>query len=145
MPLDSAERLYLERQVTLARAILVALALLVLLETPGESYREASAWFLAAYLAVAIAVVLSGSVFSDKQIQIPLIGDVAALVIFLMFRPPVSSCWFLFLFVVFGLATRGKARAMLALGYRLCTLASDHSLLRAAAQAELAAARAGRA
>jgi len=115
MPLDSAERLYLERQVTLARAILVALALLVLLETPGESYREASAWFLAAYLAVAIAVVLSGSVFSDKQIQIPLIGDVAALVIFLMFRPPVSSCWFLFLFVVFGLATRGKARAMLAL------------------------------
>ena len=43
MPLDSAERLYLERQVTLARAILVALALLVLLETPGESYREASA------------------------------------------------------------------------------------------------------
>ena len=34
------------------------------------------------------------------------------------------------------------ARAMLALGYRLCTIASDHALMRAAAQAELAAARA---
>jgi 4-hydroxy-2-oxoheptanedioate aldolase len=37
------------------------------------------------------------------------------------------------------------ARAMLALGYRLCTIASDHALMRAAAQAELAAARAERA
>ena len=37
------------------------------------------------------------------------------------------------------------ARAMLALGYRLCTIASDHSLMCAAAQAELAAARTGRA
>ena len=36
------------------------------------------------------------------------------------------------------------ARAMLALGYRLCTVASDHALIRAAAQGELAAARAGR-
>jgi 4-hydroxy-2-oxoheptanedioate aldolase len=37
------------------------------------------------------------------------------------------------------------ARAMLALGYRLCTIASDHALIRAAARSELAAARAGRA
>jgi 4-hydroxy-2-oxoheptanedioate aldolase len=37
------------------------------------------------------------------------------------------------------------ARAMLALGYRVCTIASDQALMRAAARAELAAARAGRA
>ena len=37
------------------------------------------------------------------------------------------------------------ARAMLALGYRLCTIASDHALMRSAAQAELAAARSERA
>ncbi|HEX9169849.1 MAG TPA: aldolase/citrate lyase family protein [Roseiarcus sp.] len=36
------------------------------------------------------------------------------------------------------------ARAMMALGYRLCTIASDHALMRAAAQTELAAARAER-
>jgi 4-hydroxy-2-oxoheptanedioate aldolase len=35
------------------------------------------------------------------------------------------------------------ARTMLALGYRLCTIASDQALMRAAAQSELAAARAG--
>lgn len=35
------------------------------------------------------------------------------------------------------------ARAMLKLGYRLCTIASDQTLLRAAARSELAAARAG--
>ena len=35
------------------------------------------------------------------------------------------------------------ARAMLALGYRVCTIASDQALMRAAAQRELAAARAG--
>ena len=37
------------------------------------------------------------------------------------------------------------ARAMLSLGYRFCTIASDHALMRAAANAELAVARAGRA
>ena len=35
------------------------------------------------------------------------------------------------------------ARAMLALGFRLCTISSDQTLLRAAARSELAAARAG--
>jgi len=35
------------------------------------------------------------------------------------------------------------ARAMLALGYRLCTISSDQNLLRAAARSELAAARPG--
>ena len=35
------------------------------------------------------------------------------------------------------------ARAMLALGYRVCTIASDQALMRAAAKGELAAARAG--
>jgi len=35
------------------------------------------------------------------------------------------------------------ARAMLALGYRVCTIASDQALMRAAARAELAAARDG--
>ena len=37
------------------------------------------------------------------------------------------------------------ARAMLALGYRVCTIASDQALIRAAARGELTAARAGRA
>jgi 2-keto-3-deoxy-L-rhamnonate aldolase RhmA len=35
------------------------------------------------------------------------------------------------------------ARAMQAFGYRLCTISSDQTLLRAAARSELASARAG--
>ena len=48
MPLDGTEQLYLERQVTLGRAILVALSLVALLETSGPSLRGASVIFLSA-------------------------------------------------------------------------------------------------
>ena len=50
MPLDNTERLYLERQVTLARAIFAALSLVALLETSGAPVRRASIVFLSAYL-----------------------------------------------------------------------------------------------
>jgi signal transduction histidine kinase len=115
MALDSAERLYLERQVTLARVVLVALALVALLETSAGTQRHASVLFLATYLVVALAVVLYQRIVSEAHFQIPLAADVAALAVFLMFTPPASVAWFLFLFVVFALATRGNTRAMLGL------------------------------
>ena len=72
MPLDSAERLYLERQVTLARAVLVALALVALLEMSGTTQRPASVLFLAAYLVVALAVVVYQRIVGEGHFQIPL-------------------------------------------------------------------------
>ncbi len=56
MPLDTAERLYLDRQVTLARAIFVALALVDLIEMSAAGSRTAAAIFLAVYLLLALAV-----------------------------------------------------------------------------------------
>ena len=56
MPLDTAERLYLDRQVTLARAIFVALALVDLIEISVAGSRTAAAIFLAVYLLLALAV-----------------------------------------------------------------------------------------
>ncbi len=56
MPLDTAERLYLDRQVTLARAIFVALALVDLIEMSVAASRTAAAIFLAVYLLLALAV-----------------------------------------------------------------------------------------
>ena len=129
MPLDSAERLYLERQVTLARSILVALALVALLEMPGRTQRPASVLFLAVYLGVALAVVLYQRIVSEAHFQIPLAADVAVLAIFLILTPSVSASWFLFLFVVFALATRGNMRAMLG----LVSAASVAIILRVAA------------
>ena len=115
MPLDSAERLYLERQVTLARAVLVALALVALLEMSGTTQRPASILFLAAYLVVALCVVVYQRIVGEGHFQIPLAADVAILAVFLALTPSVSASWFLFLFVVFALATRGSTRAMLGL------------------------------
>ena len=58
MALDTAERLYLDRQVTLARAIFVALALVDLIEMSVAGSRTAAAIFLAVYLLLALAVLL---------------------------------------------------------------------------------------
>ena len=53
MPLDNTEHAYLERQVTLARAIFAALSLVALLETSTAPVRKASVVFLFGYLALA--------------------------------------------------------------------------------------------
>ncbi|MGH9757028.1 MAG: GAF domain-containing sensor histidine kinase [Candidatus Acidiferrales bacterium] len=115
MSLDSTERLYLERQVTLARAILVALALVALLETSLSHSRRVSVIFLSIYLLVAVAEVLAGRYAEEVRFKIPLAADFVALAAFLYLTPSVAAFWFLFLFVVFALATRGNMRAMVAL------------------------------
>ncbi|MGC1254167.1 MAG: hypothetical protein WA867_01330, partial [Candidatus Acidiferrales bacterium] len=131
MPLDSAERLYLDRQVTLARAILVALALVDLLEMSRAPSRTAAAIFLAVYLLLALAIWLYERLSSEMNFNIPLVADFVALAVFLFLTPSISAWWFLFLFVVFALATQGSSRAMLlfvsvaAIGMILRLAASD--------------------
>ena len=115
MALDTAERLYLDRQVTLARAIFVALALVDLIEMSVAGSRTAAAIFLAVYLLLALAVVLYERLSSETSFTIPLVADFVALAVFLFLTPTVSAWWFLFLFVVFALATQGNTRLMLAL------------------------------
>jgi signal transduction histidine kinase len=115
MALDTAERLYLDRQVTLARAIFVALALVDLIEMSVAGSRTAAAIFLAVYLLLALAVLLYERMSSETSFTIPLVADFVALAVFLFLTPTVSAWWFLFLFVVFALATQGNTRLMLAL------------------------------
>src|SRR6204780_1968877 len=113
MALVTAERLYLDRQVTLARAIFVALALVDLIEMSVA--RTAAAIFLAVYLLLALAVLLYERLSGETSFTIPLVADFVALAVFLFLTPTVSAWWFLFLFVVFALATQGNTRLMLAL------------------------------
>jgi signal transduction histidine kinase len=113
MPLDTAERLYLDRQVTLARAIFVALALVDLIEMSMAGSRTAAAIFLGVYLLLALAVLGYERLSSETNVTIPLLADFVALTVFLFLTPSVSAWWFLFLFVVFALATQGNARLML--------------------------------
>jgi signal transduction histidine kinase len=115
MPFDTTERLYLERQVTLGRAVLVSLSLIVLLETAQAPVRRTAVAFLFAYLVIALATALAQRLFSESTFRIPLAADFVALAAFLYLTPSVSAFWFLLLFVVFALATRGRTRAVLAL------------------------------
>jgi signal transduction histidine kinase len=115
MPLDSAERLYIERQVTLARAILVALALVALLETAPAPVKRSAVVFLSFYLAVSLGITLTEQFFSDWHLRIPLVADAVALGVFLFLTPSVSAFWFLLLFSVFALSSLGNSRTMLVL------------------------------
>lgn len=115
MPLDSTELNYLERQVTLARVVFAALSLVALLETSGTDVRKAPTIFLLAYLALAAAVAAIEWTLVEREVRIPWVADFLALAGFLYLTPSVSAFWFLFLFAVFALATRGKTRAIVAL------------------------------
>jgi signal transduction histidine kinase len=115
MTLDNTECLYLERQVTLARAVIAALSLVALLETTVAPVRRLSVGLLLGYLLVALIGVFAERFFPDWRVRIPLIVDFSVLAAFLYLTPSVSAFWFLFLFTVFALATRGNTRAMFAL------------------------------
>jgi signal transduction histidine kinase len=115
MLLDGTERLYLERQVTLGRVIMVALSLVTCLETSGASVHTASVAFLSVYLVVAVGAALADHFLTDARVRIPIVVDFLALAAFLYLTPSVSAFWFLFLFAVFAQANQGNTRAMLAL------------------------------
>jgi signal transduction histidine kinase len=115
MDLDSTERLYLERQVTLGRVVLVSLSLIALLETSLPAVRRASLIFLSFYLALAGTAALLDRFWSEGRFHIPLAADFVALAGFLYLTPSVSAFWFLFLFAVFALATQHGTRPVLGL------------------------------
>jgi signal transduction histidine kinase len=113
MPLEITERAYLERQVTLARAVIAALSLVALLETAPMPERRVPVVFLSAYLFVALAAVFIERVSGKAIPRIPLFADFIVLCVFVYLTPSVSAFWFLFMFAVFALSTRGNTRAML--------------------------------
>jgi signal transduction histidine kinase len=115
MSLDNTGRLYLERQITLARVVIAALSLVALLETSGAPTRPAPIAFLLAYLLAALGEALLERFFGGVRFRIPLAADFIVLAVFVYLTPSVSAFWFLFLFTVFALATRGNTRAMLAM------------------------------
>ncbi len=113
MNLDGAQRMYLERQVTHGRLVLVSLSLVTLLETSAAPLRRPPVLFLAAYLVLALAAALVQRFGNERRFRIPPAADFAVLAIFLYLTPSVSAFWFLFLFAVFALAARGRERAVI--------------------------------
>jgi signal transduction histidine kinase len=115
MALQVTDNYYLERQVTLGRAILVALSLVALIETVDAPVRLPSLIFLCVYLVVALVSVVSEQSSGKFRFRIPLVADFITIVAFLAITPSASAFWFLFLFSVFALATQGNNRAVPAL------------------------------
>jgi len=113
MYLDGTQRLYLGRQVTLGRLVLVSLSLIALLETSPAPVQRSPVAFLAVYLVFALAETLGQQFLNEQRLRIPLTVDFVALAIFIYLTPSVSAFWFLFLFAVFALAVRGREKAVL--------------------------------
>lgn len=114
MPLDITERLYLDRQLSLARLILVSLALVATLESPQSQGRTACVMFLGTYLLASIVTTLAGRRWGSAQIRIPLPVDFVAAGIFFLLKAQVTPLWFLLLFLAFSIGAGGNARAMVA-------------------------------
>jgi hypothetical protein len=107
MPLDNTERLYLDRQIAVARAILVSLSLVALLETSSPPVRLGATVLLAAYLVVALFSVLGEMILAIEPQEIPLWVDIAALAGLFLLATAILPVWLLLLFLVFALAARG--------------------------------------
>ncbi len=112
MRLENNERLYLEKQVTLARAVIAALSLVALVETPGAPVRRSSLVFLTAYLLLALTAAFVERFIGSVRLRIPLVLDIFVVIVFVYLMPSVPAFWFLFPFTAFAIATRGNVRAM---------------------------------
>lgn len=107
----------LQRQVTLARPVLLLLALLDLVELEPAQAGRGALLFLSAYLFLAIALVVGEQFGPMASFRLPLAVDIAAAVAFLIIAPAVVAFWFLYLFVVLAAATHwGTRQAMLLAG-----------------------------
>jgi signal transduction histidine kinase len=112
MLLDTTERLYLERQVTVARAVIAALSLAALVEGAGAPARRVAIVFLSAYFLLALGGVLAERYSGEVRFRIPLAVDLAVVAALIYLMPSVPAFWFLFPFAVYALATRGNGRGM---------------------------------
>ncbi len=106
MSLHAAEQIYLERQITLARPMVVVLAIVELLETRSTSLGHPAALFLWGYLFLALAWALAQALGRFDSVRLPLWIDVAALGLFLLLAANVGAFSFLFLFVCFAAGVR---------------------------------------
>ncbi len=113
----AAERRHLERQITYARPIFMVLALGVLLEQPPQARGPHSVAFVLGYLGAALALLLLEYVPGLSEWQVPLLGDLAALSIFLLLTNSVAAFWFVYLFVALAAGIRwGLERSIVLAG-----------------------------
>ncbi len=112
---DNTDRPRLDRQAALARPILLALALVDLLEVEPAQANPGAVLFVGAYLLIALIFALRAPSGRGGGFELPLEADVAALAVLLLLTPSVTAFWFFYLFVVFSAGARWGARAAMVL------------------------------
>ncbi|HET9400310.1 MAG TPA: sensor histidine kinase [Candidatus Acidoferrales bacterium] len=96
----ASERRSLNRQVTLARPLLLMLSLASVLELAEPP--QTVVIFLTAYLALSLVAAAAQFFPKTSFLRLPIAADLAALAFFLVFSPTVAPIWFSLLFIAFA-------------------------------------------
>jgi signal transduction histidine kinase len=101
-----SDRNHFERQIVVARPILILLALLAALEQPPSRAAHRSASFLIAYLIVALIVMQMEHLLRRRSWHLPLICDLLALGFFMFTSPSTVPVWFPYMFICYAAGIR---------------------------------------
>jgi len=100
------DRSHFERQIVVARPILILLALLAALEQPPSREAHRSASFLIAYLIVALIVTQIERLLRRRSWHLPLVCDLLALGFFMFTSPSTVPVWFPYMFICYAAGIR---------------------------------------
>jgi signal transduction histidine kinase len=101
-----SDRSHFERQIVVARPILILLALLAALEQPPSRQGHRSASFLIAYLIVALIVTQIERLLHRRSWHLPLACDLLALGYFMFISPSTVPVWFPYMFICYAAGIR---------------------------------------
>jgi signal transduction histidine kinase len=107
---ESLENRPRDQLVNAARPVALLLAVLALKEAAPSAAGRWAFFYLIAYLAIAVILVIGERVPRLPRIQFPPEIDAIALAIFLPLTPSLAAFWFVFLFAAFELSTRSGTR-----------------------------------
>jgi signal transduction histidine kinase len=105
------DRLHFDRQIVLARPLVIFLSMLALLEQPLSAAGRRSIAFLLAYLLLAVVVIFLERALRVRSWHLPLICDLIALSFFLLISPSSVPVWFPYLYVCWTAGLRWGDRA----------------------------------
>jgi signal transduction histidine kinase len=105
------DRLHFDRQIVLARPLVIFLSLLALLEQPLSPQARRCVAFLLSYLLLAILVIFLERALRARSWHLPLACDVLALGFFMLISPSSVPVWFPFLYICWAAGLRWGHRA----------------------------------
>jgi signal transduction histidine kinase len=110
-----SDRLHFDRQIVLARPLVIFLSLLALLEQPLSPQVRRSVAFLLSYFLLAVVVIFLERALRGRSWHLPLACDLLALGFFMFISPSSVPVWFPYLYVCWTAGLRWGHRAAMPL------------------------------